>query len=232
MRQFSYITNDRKMTMQEVVLFANDRCNRENVIGQLKSGVNALRMPSDGLISNWAYMVIAALSWNLKAWYGLVTLLPAARRDILRMEFKRFPMNFIRIPCHSMLPQCEGIKLGMTFEEIKKIWGDPEDPQLEQMIKEARGQSLIKRIPYTSRLKKCHLMFDEKGCKVHTCMRNRTPLENFNLLARSKGGGHVWLNISIIALQAGGKPVSVHVVRDVSRLEPVAGLRIMRWRRQ
>jgi len=98
-RHFFYITNDREMTMQEIVLFANDRCNQENVIGQLKSGVNALRMPSDGLVSNWAYMVIAALAWNLKAWYGSVTLVPAARRDILRMEFKRFLMNFIQIPC-------------------------------------------------------------------------------------------------------------------------------------
>ena len=85
--------------MQEIVFFANDRCNQENVIGQLKSGVNALRMPSDGLLSNWAYMVIAALVWNLKAWYGLVTLEPAASRDILRMEFKRFLINFIQIPC-------------------------------------------------------------------------------------------------------------------------------------
>jgi len=98
-RYFFYITNDREMTMQEVVFFANDRCNQENVIGQLKSGVNALRMPSDGLLSNWAYMVIAALAWNLKAWYGLVTLEPAASRDILRMEFKRFLINFIQIPC-------------------------------------------------------------------------------------------------------------------------------------
>jgi hypothetical protein len=98
-RYFFYITNDREMTMQEIVFFANDRGNQENVIGQLKSGVNALRMPSDGLVSNWAYMVIAALAWNLKAWYGLVTLVPAARRDILRMEFKRFLVNFIQIPC-------------------------------------------------------------------------------------------------------------------------------------
>ena len=98
-RYFFYITNDRTMSMQEVVLFANDRCNQENVIGQLKNGVNALRMLSDGLESNWAYMVIAALAWNLKAWYGLVTLVPAARRDILRMEFKRFLMSFIQIPC-------------------------------------------------------------------------------------------------------------------------------------
>jgi hypothetical protein len=98
-RYFFYITNDRKMTAPEIVLFANDRCNQENVIGQLKSGVNALRMPSDGLMSNWAYMVVAALAWNLKAWYGLVTLEPAARRDILRMEFKRFLGSFIQIPC-------------------------------------------------------------------------------------------------------------------------------------
>ena len=98
-RYFFYITNDRAMSMQEVVFFANDRCNQENVIGQLKSGINALRMPSDGLESNWAYMVIAALAWNLKAWYGLVTLAPVARRDILRMEFKRFLMSFIQIPC-------------------------------------------------------------------------------------------------------------------------------------
>jgi hypothetical protein len=98
-RYFFYITNDRHKTNQEIVLFANDRCNQENVIGQLKSGVNALRMPSDGLVSNWAYMVIAALAWNLKAWYGLVTILPATRRDILRMEFKRFLVTFIQIPC-------------------------------------------------------------------------------------------------------------------------------------
>jgi len=98
-RYFFYITNDREMTKEEVVFFANDRCNQENMIGQLKSGVNALRMPSDGLVSNWAYMVIAALAWNLKAWYGLVTQSPSARRDIMRMEFKRFLISYIQLPC-------------------------------------------------------------------------------------------------------------------------------------
>ena len=98
-KYFFYITNDRTMTAQEVVFFANDRCNQENIIAQLKSGINALRMPSDGLVSNWAYMVIAGLAWNLKAWYGLAAVVPAARRDILRMEFKRFLISFILIPC-------------------------------------------------------------------------------------------------------------------------------------
>jgi hypothetical protein len=98
-RYFFFITNDLEMSPQDIALFANDRCNQENVIGQLKNGVNALRMLSDGLVSNWAYMVIAALAWNLKAWYGLVTLAPMVRRDILRMEFKRFLASYIRIPC-------------------------------------------------------------------------------------------------------------------------------------
>jgi len=98
-RYFFYITNDRTMTPQEIVLFANDRCNQENIIAQLKNGVNALRMPSDSLVSNWAYMVIAALAWNLKAWYGMVSVAPAVRRDVLRMEFKRFLVSFIQIPC-------------------------------------------------------------------------------------------------------------------------------------
>ncbi len=46
---------------------ANGRCDQENVIEQLKNGVNAMRMPVRDLESNWAYMVMAALSWNLKA---------------------------------------------------------------------------------------------------------------------------------------------------------------------
>ena len=45
---------------------------QENVIEQLKNGVNAMRMPVHDLLSNWAYMVMSALAWNLKAWYGLL----------------------------------------------------------------------------------------------------------------------------------------------------------------
>jgi len=43
---------------------ANERCNQENVVAQLKSGVNAMRVPVNDLNSNWAYMVIASLAWN------------------------------------------------------------------------------------------------------------------------------------------------------------------------
>ncbi len=131
-RYFFYITDDRDMSMQEVVLFANDRCNQENVIGQLKSGVNALRMPSDSLVSNWAYMVIASLAWNLKAWYGMVTRSSNTRRDILKMEFKRFLLSFIQLPCqivktgrrlvYRILTYSKHLKTFLaTFDYIKRL---------------------------------------------------------------------------------------------------------------
>jgi hypothetical protein len=49
------------------VFSANDRCDQENLIAQLKSGVHALSTPVDDLVSNWAYMVMASLAWTLKA---------------------------------------------------------------------------------------------------------------------------------------------------------------------
>jgi hypothetical protein len=98
-RYFFYITNDRAMSPSEVVYFANDRCDHENDIEQLKNGVKALRMPSDDLISNWAYMVIAALAWNLKAWVGLWMPNKVLGKRIVRMEFKRFLNTFMKIPC-------------------------------------------------------------------------------------------------------------------------------------
>jgi hypothetical protein len=98
-RYFFYITNDRIMTPQEVVYFSNERCDHENDIEQLKNGVNAMRMPVDDLLSNWAYMVIAALAWNMKAWYGLLTPNKVLGHQIIRMEFKRFINTFIKIPC-------------------------------------------------------------------------------------------------------------------------------------
>ena len=77
---------------------ANDRCDQENVIEQLKNGVNALRVPLYDLVSNWAYMVIAALAWNLKSWFAMMMHRKADRRDYIRMEFRRFLHGIILIP--------------------------------------------------------------------------------------------------------------------------------------
>lgn len=97
-RYFFYITNRREDAPEKIVGLANGRCNQENVIEQLKNGVNAMRMPVDDLLSNWAYMMMTALAWNLKAWFAL--LLPEAKRggEILKMEFRRFMHSLILIP--------------------------------------------------------------------------------------------------------------------------------------
>jgi hypothetical protein len=107
LRYFFYITNVRSKRAGEMVLVANDRCNQENLIAQLKSGVKALNMPVDNLVSNWAYMVMASLAWSLKAWLGLH--LPEEgrwaekyrreKKAVLKMEFKTFVSAFMRVPC-------------------------------------------------------------------------------------------------------------------------------------
>ncbi len=106
-RYFFWITNDRTTPASEIVFLANDRCDQENLIAQLKGGVKALAMPVDDLVSNWAYMVMAALAWTLKAWAAL--LVPehprwverhrAEKRSLLRMEFSTFCVALIQVPC-------------------------------------------------------------------------------------------------------------------------------------
>lgn len=106
-RYFFYITNDFELGSEEIVRKANQRCNQENLISQLKTGVRALHAPVNTLEANWAYMVMAALAWSIKAWMALV--LPAQGRwqekheaeknQLLRMEFRTFLNAMILLPC-------------------------------------------------------------------------------------------------------------------------------------
>ena len=104
-RYFFYLTNDDVRTPEEVVFDANDRCDQENLIGVLKSGMNAMRMPLDNLSGNWAYLVAASLAWTLKSWAALV--LPAdgrkpkevaTKKRLLGMEFATFLQALVTIP--------------------------------------------------------------------------------------------------------------------------------------
>jgi hypothetical protein len=106
-RYFFYITTDWAKDAEEVIFEANARCNQENLLAQLTGGVRALSAPVDNLLSNWAYMVMTALAWNLKAWWALC--LPeqprwrqkhqAQKQRVLKMEFRTFLNAFINIPC-------------------------------------------------------------------------------------------------------------------------------------
>jgi Transposase DDE domain group 1 len=97
-RYFFYITNRSDLSAADVVWFCNERCNQENLIGQLKNGLNALRMPVDSLVSNWSYMVMASLAWTLKAWFALLVRKREHRDQLLAMEFRRFLNGLIRVP--------------------------------------------------------------------------------------------------------------------------------------
>jgi hypothetical protein len=105
---FFYLTNDWTSTPAAIVFEANQRCNQENLNAQLKGGVRALTAPVDNLESNWAYMVMTALAWNLKAWFALwptegpgrhVARHQEEKQTILGMEFKTFINAFLRLPC-------------------------------------------------------------------------------------------------------------------------------------
>ena len=105
-RCFFYITNDEEKAAEEIVFDANDRCNQENLLAQLKGGVRSLSAPVDNLVSNWAYMVMASLAWSLKAWAALV--LPEDGRwkeryreekgKLLRMDFGTFRHAMMNVP--------------------------------------------------------------------------------------------------------------------------------------
>ena len=130
-RYFFYITN-RKGKAQEILGLANGRGDQENVIEQLKNGVNAMRMPVQDLVSNWAYMVMAALAWNLKAWYGLLTPDRERGMELVKMEFRGFLNAIVLLPCqivrgarkilYRILTYNSWLKdFFATFERIQKL---------------------------------------------------------------------------------------------------------------
>ncbi len=120
-RYFFYLTNDYVSTPEQIVcgakFGANHRCDQENLLAQLHGGCHALHAPVDNLESNWAYMVMTALAWNLKAWAALT--LPetpgrwqakyqAEKSWLLGLEFKTFVNAMIAIPCQ-LVRQARGL---------------------------------------------------------------------------------------------------------------------------
>ena len=105
---FFYITNaprSEKSTRQ-VVVDANQRCDQENNISQLKQC--ALTAPLSDLTSNWAYMVIASLAWNLKIWSALM-IKPSGtakqqeeqatiKKKLIGMDFRTFRDRVLMVP--------------------------------------------------------------------------------------------------------------------------------------
>lgn len=100
-RYHFYITNvpQSELTARGVIRESNERCNQENLIEQAKNGVHAMRMPCDTLLANDAYMLIACLAWNFKAWIAQLWPNREQGEELRRMEFRRFVASLIAIPC-------------------------------------------------------------------------------------------------------------------------------------
>ena len=105
---FFFITNlPKSVSPKAVVGQANKRCDQENIISQGKA-MGALSAPLHDLVSNWAYMVIATLAWNLKSWLALsITescppvakqIRRADKQRVIRMDFATFRQTLIQIP--------------------------------------------------------------------------------------------------------------------------------------
>jgi hypothetical protein len=81
------------VSTQEVVDLTYERCDQENAIEQLGSGLAAWRMPVAEFDGNSAWLEIARLAWNLGKWIAQLAL-PA---EVVRWEWKRFRQAFVYV---------------------------------------------------------------------------------------------------------------------------------------
>ena len=132
------------------------------MIKQLKNGVQAMRMPAGDLVANWAYMAIATLAFNIKAWLGLLLPRRAGGAQLLTMDFRRFIHALILIPTQ--------IKTGgrrLTFRILSYTRG-PTDPWGLPTI--ATAPACVRRT-YTQR----DPSSDPTTTRGVTCLRRLAP---------------------------------------------------------
>lgn len=81
----------RSTSVLEAIRLTYQRCDQENVIEQLQSGVAAMRMPTGTLLANHAFLTCARIAHNMKAWLAAL----AVPREVMRWEWKRFRRAFV-----------------------------------------------------------------------------------------------------------------------------------------
>ena len=88
------ITNlPRSYNAQEVIDETYQRCDQENFIEQMGSGLAMWRMPVREFDGNCAWLEIARLAWNLGKWLAQLAL----PDEVVRWEWKRFRLAFVYI---------------------------------------------------------------------------------------------------------------------------------------
>jgi hypothetical protein len=75
----------------DVIDITYQRCDQENLIEQMGSGLAMWRMPVAEFDGNCAWLEIARLAWNLSKWIALLSL----DREVIHWEWKRFRLAFV-----------------------------------------------------------------------------------------------------------------------------------------
>jgi hypothetical protein len=82
------------VSAEEVIDMTYERCDQENLIEQMSSGLPAWRMPVAEFDGNCAWLEIARLAWNMAKWIAQLVL----PQEVVRWEWKRFRLHYVLVP--------------------------------------------------------------------------------------------------------------------------------------
>lgn len=93
--RYRYVVTDLppSISTARVIDLTYERCDQENIIEQLGSGLAAWRMPVREFAGNSAWLEIARLAWNLGKWLAQLVL----PEETVRWEWKRFRRAFVEV---------------------------------------------------------------------------------------------------------------------------------------
>ena len=91
--RYRYVVTNLPATVStsRVIDLTYERCDQENIIEQMGSGLAAWRMPVGQFAGNSAWLEIARLAWNLAKWLAQLVL----PEETIRWEWKRFRAAFV-----------------------------------------------------------------------------------------------------------------------------------------
>ena len=94
--RYRYVVTDlpRSYSTQDVVDETYQRCDQENLIEQMGSGIAMWRMPVAEFDGNCAWLEIARLAWNIGKWIAQLAL----PEEAVRWEWKRYRNAFVDAP--------------------------------------------------------------------------------------------------------------------------------------
>jgi len=79
---------------EDVIDHTYQRCDQENLIEQMGSGLAGWRMPVAEFDGNSAWLEIARLAWNIGKWIAQLVL----PDEVTRWEWKRFRLHYVLVP--------------------------------------------------------------------------------------------------------------------------------------